>query len=199
MKRILLNRYVLIISVISLMITPIVDHSSRKTKSFYEENADNIVTCTATVSYIKEKHNWEVDSNDIHEYTISLSYFYNGTMYTDDYWKTVTGDSYDDIYYKEGDSVEIAFLASDPDNILSESPKDIERILESKPFSNGEVIWLTIFCLTFGYSVCVVICSVVTYGKTLRENISNLRYILISALFLIIPFFVGLIGKYFIL
>lgn len=157
MKKVFLNKYVVIIPIFFIFVGILIQGFTHNRHKLYTENKDNIVVLNATVSNITEKTNYNVDSSYLHEYTIALSYVYDGQLYVHKYWKDVEGNSYDDIYYKKGDTVEVVIFSHTPDEIVSDDPDDIELYLQ-KPLN---VIPPSLGVAIISYVLAVAVCWVV--------------------------------------
>lgn len=154
------QKVIIVIGIFLIVCGLIIDLFSLHQHNFVKENKNNIVTVNAKVSEIREGLNSHVDDSDNHEYSISLSYWYNGSPYFCNGWKKITGDSYNDIRYKKGDTVKVLILSTKPDKILSMEPDDIDFYL--KGHSNFMFTTSTCIVSFIVYAISVMI----VYFKT---------------------------------
>lgn len=135
MKKVFLNKYIIIVIVGFILVGVCLDIFSINQHKFYTKNKDYIVFLDAKVSNITESRNLDVDNDNYYKYTIALSYTYNGESYEDKFWKDVTGNDYDNLHYKVDDTVKIVIFSHTPSEIISDDPDYVESCLqESKSY-----------------------------------------------------------------
>ena len=170
MKKIFFNKVILLIFITSLLVFVLIYNFSVNKIKFYDKNKDNIVVLDATIYYINEQHHFCASDvcNDSKEYVISLSYTYNGTHYTCRYWKTITGNSLDELHYKVDDTIKIAILSNKPSEFLKDSPEDIKEYLASSIDQQTPIIVYGIIGSICVYFILVFILCIITLFKKIE-------------------------------